>query len=131
MLGVLLSPERGRSARPARDNRRFLNGILQVLRIGCPRREMRERHCKWNWVAVQFRRWAEQGVWDALLQTLVGLGLTDDWQHMINSTTLRGHVWAAGGKGGALRMLLVDPAAALRAQSTPAQTIKEARSASS
>jgi hypothetical protein len=35
----------------------------------------------------------------ALLQTLVDLGLTDDWQHMIDSTTVRGHVSAAGGKG--------------------------------
>ena len=26
-------------------------------------------------VYVRFRRWAEQGVWDALLQTLVDLGL--------------------------------------------------------
>lgn len=38
-----------------------------------------------------FRRWAEQGVWDALLETLVELGLTDDLQHMIDSTTVRGH----------------------------------------
>ena len=34
-----------------------------------------------------------------LLQTLVDLGLTDDWQHMIDSTTVRGHVSAVGGKG--------------------------------
>ena len=52
-------------------------------------------------VYVRFRRWAEQGVWDALLQTLVDLGLTDDWQHMIDSTTVRGHVSAASGKRGA------------------------------
>jgi hypothetical protein len=38
-------------------------------------------------------------VWDALLQTLVDLGLTDDWQHMIDSTTVRGNVSAADGNG--------------------------------
>ncbi|MDG2003444.1 MAG: transposase [Novosphingobium sp.] len=76
-------PERGRHARPAGDNRRFLNGMLHVLRVGCPWRDMRERYGKWNSVYVRFRRWAEQGVWDALLQTLVDMGLTDDWQHMI------------------------------------------------
>ena len=32
-----------------------------------------------------------------MLQTLVDLGLTDDWQHMIDSTTVRGHVSAVGG----------------------------------
>lgn len=39
-------------------------------------------------------------VWDALLETLVELGLTDHWQHMIDSTTVRGHSQAAGAKGG-------------------------------
>ena len=131
VVGVLLPPERGRWARPAGDNRRFLNGMLHVLRVGCPWRDMHERYGKWNSVYVRFRRWAEQGVWDALLQTLVDLGLTDDWQHMIDSTSVRAHVSAAGAKGGLIRQLLVDHAAALRAKSTPGQTIKDALSASS
>jgi len=134
LIGVLLPSERRRWGRPAGDNRRYLNGIvhvLHVLRVGCPWRDMHERYGKWNSVYVRFRRWAEQGVWDALLQTLVDLGLTDDWQHMIDSTTVRGHVSAAGGKGGPVRKLLVDHAAALRARFTPAVTIKASLSASS
>ena len=131
LIGPLLPPERGRWARPAGDKRHFLNGMLHVLRVGCPWRDMHERYGKWNSVYVRFRRWAEQGVWDALLQTLVDLGLTDDWQHMIDSTSVRGHVSAAGGKGGLVRTLLVDHAAALRARSTPAATIKDCLSASS
>ena len=71
LVGPLLPSERGRWARPAGDNRRFLNGMLHVLRIGCPWRDMHERYGKWNSVYVRFRRWAEQGVWDALLQTLL------------------------------------------------------------
>lgn len=99
--------------------------MLHVLRVGCPWRDMHERYGKWNSVYVRFRRWAEQGVWDALLQTLIDLGLTDDWQHMIDSTSVRGHVSAAGGKGGLLvRTLLVDHAVALRARSTPAAEAK-------
>jgi transposase len=71
LVGPLLPSERGRWARPAGDNRRFRNGMLHVLRIGWPWRDMNERYGKWNSVYVRFRRWAEQGVWDALLQTLV------------------------------------------------------------
>nr|WP_234894614.1 transposase [Sinorhizobium medicae] len=73
----LLPTERGRKSRPAHDNRQYLNGMLHVLRVGCPWRDMHERYGKWNSVYVR-RRWAEQGVWDALLETLVELGLTDD-----------------------------------------------------
>ncbi|MFT8366907.1 MAG: transposase [Gluconobacter cerinus] len=86
--------------RPSGDNRQFLNGMLHVLRTACLWRDMHERYGKWNSVYVRFRRWAEQGVWDALLQTLVDLGLTDNWQHMIDSTVIRAHSQATGAKGG-------------------------------
>lgn len=124
LIGPLLPSERGRWARPAGDNRRFFNGMLHVLRTGCSWRDMHECYGKWNSVYVRFRRWAEQGVWDALLQTLVDLGLTDNWQHMVDSTVVRAHSQAAGAKGGLIRKLLVDHAAALRAKSTPDATIR-------
>ncbi len=58
LIGGLLPAERDRKARPAHDNRRFLNGMLHVLRVGCPWRDMHERYGKWNSVYVRFRRWA-------------------------------------------------------------------------
>ena len=103
MIGPLLPPERGRWARPAEDNRRFLNGMLYILCTGCLWPDMHERYGKWNSVYVWFRRWAEQGVWDALLQTLVDLSLTDNWQHMVASTVVRTHSQATGAKGGSFR----------------------------
>lgn len=126
IIAGLLPAERGRKSRPSLDNRRYLDGMLHVLRVGCPWRDMHERYGKWNSVYVRFRRWAEQGVWDALLETLVELGLTDDWQHMIDSTTVRGHSQAAGAKGGLIKRLLVDHAVVLQQKSMPAQTVKDA-----
>ncbi len=117
---------RVRAGRPSHDNRRFINGMLYVLRVGCPWRDMHERYGKWNSVYVRFRRWAEQGVWDALLETLVDLGLTDDWQHMVDSTIVRGHSQAAGAKGGLIRKALVEAAAALRVKSMPVRTVRDA-----
>lgn len=131
IIGALLPAELGRGCRPAHDNRRFINGMPYVLRVGCPWRDMHECYGKWNSVYVRFRRWAEQGVWDALLETLVDLGLTDDWQHMVDSTIVRGHSQAAGAKGGLIRKALVEAAAALRAKSTPARMVRDALSASS
>nr|WP_197463085.1 transposase [Gluconobacter thailandicus] len=124
IIGPFLPPERGCWPRPSGDNRRFLNGMLDVLRVGCPWRDMHGRYGKCNSVYVWFRRWAEQGVWDALLETLVELGLTDDWQHMIDSTVVRGQSQAAGAKEGLIRKALVEAAAALQVRSTPEATIR-------
>jgi transposase len=55
LIGPLLPSEPGRWARPAGDNRRFLNGMLHVLRVGCPWRDMHERYGKRNSVYVRFR----------------------------------------------------------------------------
>ncbi|MET1754010.1 hypothetical protein ABVV53_00815 [Novosphingobium sp. RD2P27] len=92
---------------------------------------MHERYGPWNSVYVRLRRRAEQGVWDAMLATLVDLGLTDDWQHMIDSTIVRGHSQAAGAKGGPARRALAEAAAASRARSTSAVTVRDALLASS
>ena len=56
IVGPLLPPERVRWSRPAGDNRRFPNGMLYVLRVGCPWRDLHERYGKWNLVYVRFRR---------------------------------------------------------------------------
>lgn len=70
--------ERGRKSRPLHDNRQYLNGMLHVLRAGCPWCHMNRGNGKWSSVYVRFHRWAGRVTWDALLETLFELGLTDD-----------------------------------------------------
>ena len=99
IIGPLLMSERGRWARPSLDNRQYFKGMIWIMRTGSPWRYLTPEYGKWNSVYVRFQRWAETGVWDAILETLVELGLTDNWADMLDSTTVRAHSQAAGGKG--------------------------------
>nr|WP_244624824.1 hypothetical protein [Rhizobium daejeonense] len=87
---------------------------------------MHERYGEWNSVYIRFRRWGRTVRVRCTPCNPVELGLTDDWQHMIDSTTVRGHSQAAGARGGLVRRLLVDHAAVLRQKSTPARAVKNA-----
>ena len=48
VIGPLLPAERGRWGRPAGDNRRYVNGMLWVLRTGAPWRDLPEKYGNWN-----------------------------------------------------------------------------------
>lgn len=64
-----------------------------------------------------------------MLDALVELGLTDDWQNMIGSIIVRGHFQIAGSKGD-LYGGLFEAAATSRAILTPAVTVRDAIPAS-
>jgi transposase len=105
LLKDLLPPERGRKARPAHDNRTIVNGILWRIRTGAPWRDLPEKYGKWMTVYQRFRRWSEVGVWEAAATALTQ-AMADNRRHSIDSTTVRGHVSAAGAKGGLANRLL-------------------------
>ena len=99
LLKDLLPPERGRRSRPASDNRPIVNGILWHIRTGAPWRDVPEKYGKWITVYQRFRRWSAAGLWEAVATTLAQ-AMADNSRHSIDSTTVRGHVSAAGAKGG-------------------------------
>lgn len=105
VLKGLLPPERGRKSRPASDNRPIVNGILWRVRTGAPWRDVPEKYGKWMTVYQRFRRWSAAGVWEAVATTLAQ-AMADNSRHSIDSTTVRGHVSAAGAKGGPVNRLL-------------------------
>ncbi len=106
-LEQLLPPARGRRGRPPLDRRATINGILWRLRTGAPWRDVPERYGNWNSIARCFRRWCENGTWEAVAMTL-GEAMADNRHYSIDSTTVRGHVSAAGAKGGLGDRLLAD-----------------------
>ena len=129
LIGPLLPPERGRWARPAGDNRRFLNGMLHVLRVGCPWRDMHERYGKWNSVYVRFRRWAERGVWERIFAQLAGVEGVPD-KLFIDSSCIKVHRTAGGAKGGPWLMVSASPKAGVTPSSMPSATRRAARTSS-
>ena len=105
LLKDLLPAERGRKSRPSFDNRMIINGSLWRIRTGAPWRDLPEKYGKWMTVYQRFRRWSEAGIWEAVATTL-SRAMADNSRNSIDSTTVRGHVSAAGAKGGLANKLL-------------------------
>jgi putative transposase len=95
-LEPLLPGRLGTVGRPAEDNRRFVNGVLWVIRSGMRWADLPERYGKYKSVHKRFMRWAEAGVWDPLFEDLVA-----DRKNpylMLDSTIVRAHQQAATGR---------------------------------
>ena len=109
ILKVLLPVERkpgkrGRG-RPPKDNRNVINGILWRLRTGAPWRDVPEKYGNWNSIYRRFRRWCANGVWESVAVALAET-MAENGQYNMDSTSVRAHVSAAGGKGGFINELL-------------------------
>jgi len=91
------------------DDRRVVNGIFYVLRTGSPWRDLPERYGPYTTVYNRFNRWARKGVWLAMFETLAAK--SPQSLHLIDSSIIRAHQHAAGGKRG----VRITPSAALMA----------------
>ena len=113
------SGERGRG-RPPRDNRNIINGILWRLRTGTPWRDVPEKYGNWNSIYRRFRRWSASGVWESVAIALAET-MAESGHYSIDSTSVRAHVSAAGGKGG-----FIDELLAARGAGSPVRFIVSA-----
>jgi transposase len=86
--------------RPPGDHRRVLDGIFWIARTGAPWRDLPAEFGNWNSVWRQFRRWAQSGIWDVMLEGFADSGGDTDMLQMIDSSVIRAHRCAAGIKGG-------------------------------
>jgi transposase len=81
------------------NDRRVLNGIFYVLRTGSPWRDLPERYGPYTTVYNRFNRWARAGVWVGVFETLAAK--SPGSMALIDSSIIRAHQHAAGGKKGA------------------------------
>ena len=103
--------KRGRG-RPPQDNRNVINGILWRLRTGAPWRDVPEKYGNWNSIYRRFLRWSKSGVWERVA-TALAEAMAESGHYSIDSTTVRAHISAAGGKGGFINELLAARGAGL------------------
>ena len=95
----VLPGKAGDPGRSGADNRLFVDGVLWVLRSGARWSDLPERYGKWKTVHKRFTRWAKNGVWERVFESLTGD--PDNQYLMLDTTLVRAHQQAATGKGGA------------------------------
>ena len=84
---------------PRVDDRRVLDGIFYILRTGAPWRDLPDRYGPYTTVYNRYNRWAKAGVWLCVFEALSAHSPSS--LHLIDSSIMRAHQHAAGGKKGA------------------------------
>lgn len=109
-IAPLLPGKAGDPGRTAVDNRRFLEGVLWVARVGAPWRDLPPCFGHWNSVFQRFRRWAKAGVFE---RVFAALSQDADFEYVIiDGTIVRVHQHGTGARGGPRLRRLDAPAAA-------------------
>ena len=107
------------------DDRRVISGILHVLKSGCRWCDCPPEYGPPTTIYNRFVRWAERGVWERLLRALASRGRSTQTQ-MIDSTHVKAHRSASGGKGGSRNRRLAARAAGATRRSMHSQTLRAA-----
>jgi len=105
------------------DDRRVISGIIHVLKSGCRWKDCPSEYGPPTTVYNRFARWAQRGVWEGLFRAFAQRSRSTEIQ-MIDSTHIKAHRSASGGKGGSrIRRLVAHEAGAIR-RSTHWQMLK-------
>lgn len=99
------------------DDRRVISGIVHVLKSGCRWVDAPEAYGPRKTLYNRFVRWADKGIWQDVFHALASAN-GPPAQVMIDSSTVKAHRCAAGGKGGNGRRRLVAREVVERRKST-------------
>jgi len=109
--------------KPRVDDRRVISGIMHVLKTGCRWCDLPPEYGPHTTIYNRFVRWARRGVWEDLFHALAARGRSGHTQ-MIDSTHVKAHRSASGGKGGSKIRRLVGRAAEETRKSTQSAMLK-------
>lgn len=109
---------RGRRGARRVDDRRVISGIVHMLRSGARWRDCPAVYGPYTTVYNRFNRWSCQGIWLGMFEALTGRSPVIG-TGSIDSTHVKAHRSAGGGKGGHSPKPLVARAAGGRPRSTP------------
>lgn len=103
---------------PRVDDRRVISGIVHVLKSGARWADAPEVYGPRKTLYNRFVRWAAKGVWTDVFHTLAAAG-GPPAAVLIDSSAVKAHRCAAGGKGGSAIKPSAAPEVAGPRRSTP------------
>ena len=103
------------------DDRRVISGIIHVLKSGCRWCDCPPEYGPSTTIYNRFNRWSRRRFWANLVEALAASGAVTK-STSIDSTYVKAHRSADGGKGGRKIRRSVSRAAARRPRSTPSPT---------
>ena len=104
--------------KPRVDDRRVISGIIHVLISGCRWKDAPAVYGPRKTLYNRFQRWAAKGVWADMFHALAGAG-GPPAELLIDSSAVKAHRCASGGKGGSAARRSAGPVADGRRRSTP------------
>ncbi len=101
------------------DDRRIISGIIHVLQSDCRWRDCPPEYGPSTTVYNRYNRWSQKGIWQYMFAELTVVLAGAPGQVSIDSSHVKAHRSAAGGKGELLLRQLVSPKEAETPRSTP------------
>jgi transposase len=103
------------------DDRRVISGIIHMLKCGGRWVDCPSEYGPATTIYNRWNRWSRRGLWRRMFTALSAQGALDELA-MLDSTYVKAHRSAHGGKGGRRRRPSASRAAARPPRSTPSAT---------
>jgi transposase len=100
-----------------KDDRLILSGIMHVLKVGCRWVDCPREYGPHKTVYNRFARWSERGIWQKIFAAVASPSESPK-QAALDSSHVKAHRCASGGKGGPNFRRSGSPRAAATAKST-------------